>query len=206
VAVTYGWNKFKQDPGTWILLMVIAAVGGIVVSILSAVLRGSLSSGIVGLLLVTGITSILQWVISVTLQMPLYRAALAVTSGVRPTTDLLTNFDQLGPFLLTSLLIGVMVGVGTLFCVLPGVVLAFFSFLAPFFVLARGEQPVDAIKSSFKLINANLGPMAILALVGALLYVAGFVACLVGVLVTGPIVIIAAAYAFKAAQGELVAP
>jgi hypothetical protein len=204
-AVTYGWNKFKGDAGTWVLLMLVAFLGAGIVVIVSSVLRSSLGTSFFGFLLGSALSDLLFTAVTVPLQLPLYRAALAVTTGVRPTTDQLTNFDRLGPFFLTELLVGVGVFIGTLLCVLPGIAFAFLAFLAPFFVLS-GQEPVDAIKSSVKLVSTNLGPMLLFAVVGFLIYVAGAIACLVGLLVAGPIVLIATAYAFRTAQGQPVAP
>jgi len=48
-------------------------------------------------------------------------------------------------------------------------------------------QPVDAIKRGLKFLGANVGPMALLALVTCLIFVAGILVCVISVLFTAPL-------------------
>ena len=64
---------------------------------------------------------------------------------------------------------------------------------------------VTAIKSSFAFASKNVGPLLLLALLSFLCFVAGAIACLVGLLVAYPVVSIAAAYSYRRLQDQPVA-
>jgi uncharacterized membrane protein len=174
---------------------------GIVISDAISILVRNATNGFLS----NAIAGILTWVVPVSLELPLFRAALLDTRGQRPTTEVLRNFDRLGPFLVANLLVGIMVGIGFFLLVVPGIILFFFSYLTPFYVLDQEQSPVEAIRSSFRVIRNNIGPMALLALFGALLWVLGLVLCVVGLLVTGPVVLIAATYAYRMGERQPVA-
>jgi hypothetical protein len=205
-AFSYGWTKFQQNVGPLILVELVAFVGSIIAFIITEVIRSSLSGGLIGLLLVSAITQILIWIITTFLAIGLYRAALAVTAGQSFTVGGVFSTENIGPYMIGAVIYGVMVGVGTLFCIIPGIVLAFFGFFWPYYVLDQQQDAVTAIKSSFTLVNANMGQMIPFAIVAFLVYVVGFVACGVGVLVTAPIALLAIAFAYRTLNNQPVAP
>ncbi len=174
--------------------------GFIVSEIIAAAVRAAVSNGF----LASAVAGILTWIIPATLELPLIRAALLDTRGERPTTAVLGNFDRLGPFLVANLLVGLMVFVGS-FLIIPGIILGFFSFMTPFYVIDREQTPLQAIGSSFRVIWNNIGPMLLLAVFGVLLSLLGVILCVVGLLVTLPVVLIAATYAYRMGERQPVA-
>ena len=90
-----------------------------------------------------------------------------------------------------------MVGIGFVLLIIPGIVLAFLTWWTLQFVIDRNEDAITAIKSSFKAISANAGPLFLLALALFGINVLGLIACLVGLLVTIPVTIIASTYAYR---------
>jgi hypothetical protein len=54
------------------------------------------------------------------------------------------------------------IGVGTLFCIVPGVALTFFLMSSPFLVAACGDDAVGAYVRSFKLATRQLAPLIVL--------------------------------------------
>lgn len=205
-AFSYAWNKFQKNAGPLILVMIVAFVGIIVASIFSAIVRASFGSGLFSTLFAFGVTQVLLFVVSSVLQIGVYRSSLAVTAGEPIDIGRVFSSDQLGPFIIGSLLYGLMVGVGTIFCILPGIALAFLGFFWPYYVLDQNQAPVDAIKSSFSLVNSNLGQMIPFAIVAFIVYAIGAVLCGVGLLVSAPVVLIAVAYAYRTLNGQSVAP
>ena len=65
---------------------------------------------------------------------------------------------------------------------------------------------MTAIKSSFSFTSGNVGALLLLALLSFLCFVAGALACLVGLLVAYPVVTVAAAYTYRRLQCQPVAP
>jgi len=186
--------------------MLVVLVGSLVAFALSFAVRSAVGGGFLGVLLANSITDIILFVVAGFLQIGLYRSVLAVTAGQPIVMGEVFSTDNIGPYLVATLLFAVMIGIGSLFCFIPGLVLAFFGFFYAFFVLDQNQSPVDSIKSSFRMVNSNLGQMIPFAIVAFLVYVLGYVACFVGILVTAPIALIAAGFAYRTLNGQPVAP
>jgi uncharacterized membrane protein len=181
--------------------MLVALVGFIVAGIISGVLRSS-ASGFFGFLVVTAVGDVIFLLIGGVLQIGIYQSALAVADGRPVEPAKMFTTDLLGPFVIALFLYGLMVGVGSLFCFIPGIVLAYLGFFTPFYVLDHRMSPTDAIRASFHVTSRNAGGLIGFAVVAALVYLLGFIACFVGVLVAGPVVLLATTYVFRGVNGQ----
>ena len=203
-AFSYGWNKFQQNAGPLIGVMLIVLVGTAIAFGIRFVVFNSTSSVFTALVF-SAISQVIYFLIVGALQIGLYRAALAVTSGRPIVFSELYSSENIGPFLMTVFLYGLAVGVGLILCVIPGIVVAFLGFLAPFYVLDQNQSPVDALKSSFSTVQANLGAMVPFGILAFLVYIAGAIACGIGILVSAPVALIATAYVYRSLNGEPIA-
>ena len=186
--------------------MLIAVIGYVVASFFSIVVRNAFSgNGLGSALVVSALTQVIVWAVTGAFQIGLYRAALAITAGQQVDFASMFSSENMGPYIATLILYSVGVAVGTLLCVLPGIAFLFFGFLAPFYVLDQQLSPVDAIKASFRTVSSNVGGMLGFAIVTLLVYLAGLLACLVGILVTAPVALLAIAYTYRTANGQPVA-
>jgi uncharacterized membrane protein len=91
-------------------------------------------------------------------------------------------------------------------CFLPGLVVMFLTVFTFHFIIDKGLEAIPAIQASFKLVTSNFATVLGFVVVGFLLYVAGFIACCIGVIVAFPVVAIATAYTYRSLSGETVAP
>jgi uncharacterized membrane protein len=203
-SLSWAWQKFQQNAGPLIIVMLVAFVGSIIASVVSFALRSS-ASGLFAFLLATAVGSVLQFVVSGFLHLGVYQSALAIADGRPVEPGKMFTTDQLGNYLVATLLYGLMVGVGFLLCILPGIVVAYLGFLTPFYVLDQRMAPVDAIRASFKVTSANVGALLGFAIVVFLVYIVGAIACLVGLLVTAPVALLAITYVFRQINGRPVA-
>ena len=98
---------------------------------------------------------------------------------------------------------------GFLFALLSFVLIAVFTFFALFtiaFATDRGLAPIDALKASFSTVRAHIGETLLSFLVQGLLVAVGFIACGVGILVTGPIALLIQVYTYRRLSGGPIAP
>jgi uncharacterized membrane protein len=65
-----------------------------------------------------------------------------------------------------------------------------------------GQSPIDAIKTSGRLVSANVGSSLLLAILNFLVIIAGVIALCVGLFVAIPITILATAYAYRTFSGR----
>ena len=181
--------------------MLIALVGYIVAAIVAGVIRGA-ASGFIGLLVTSAVGDLLLLLVGGFLQIGIYQSALAVADGRPVEPGKMFSTDMLVPFAIAVFLYSLMVAVGTLFCFIPGIVLAYLGFFTPLYVLDKRMAPTEAIRASFQITSKNVGGLIGFAIVGFLVYVLGFILCFVGTLVAAPVVLLATTYVFRNLNGE----
>ena len=141
--------------------------------------------------------SLVTAVVGYLINAALIRGALHEIDGNKPAIGSFFQFGNVASIIIASILVGIMVGIGFVLLIIPGIVLAFLTWWTLQFVIDRNEDAITAIKSSFKAISANAGPLFLLALALFGINVLGLIACLVGLLVTIPVTIIASTYAYR---------
>ena len=194
-ALSYGWNKFVQYIGQIIVIVLVIFGIQIVFSVVSQILT---RSGGVGAIMVGTAVWIVGLVVGFVLQAGLIRAGLAVTRGETPEVAMLFQTANIGPFIVASILVGLLFFVGFLACCVGAIVVAIFTLFYGYFVIDKGAQPTDSIGSSFRLVKENFGAVLGFAVLAFLL---NLVTCGLAVGVTQ----IATAYVYKKLTGQPVA-
>lgn len=207
-AFSYGWKKFQEYAKEFILLVLGVFVATVVVSALAFLVMVPTISGDSAFLAFLGwaVAMALVIIVSFAVQAGVYRASLAVTQGRAPAMSMFTDSTNIGPFVLTVIVVGLGAVVGFMLCFIPGIIWMFFVAYAPLRAIDRGEGPVDAIKGSIEMVRANIGPVLLVLLVSYLVYYLGSLVCYVGLLVSIPIAITMIAYSYRVINGEPVAP
>lgn len=123
--------------------------------------------------------------------------SLMALRGERPTfDDVFAGFRFFGPLFLLSLVAFAGIFVGLLFCFLPGVYLAIAWVFAPFLVIDRRMDFLDAMALSMRTVNAHFVPVAVLTLVLGAINVLGS-SVVLGFVLTQPLCTLAVAVAYR---------
>lgn len=218
-AVSYGWKKFTENIGPFLGLTAILLVLAVVVQLGTTYLTtGSLiatggdidpDTGLPENYLVTQLVSLMSsfvvGIISWVIGLALMRGALDVVDTGR--TDMSAMFTRIpwGQAIVAGLLVSLATLVGTVMCILPGIIIGFLLYYSSVAVL-DGNSAVDAISASFRFTTGNLGPTVLLFLLGVLGVVLSICTCGLGVLVVTPVMTIAVAYTWRVLQGRPVSP
>jgi uncharacterized membrane protein len=172
--VDEGWQIVKADIGTFMLLTIIFALLNAMVPI---VLHGPLIAG---------------FQIFCMKKMLNRRTDFA---------DFFKGFNFFVPALVASLLITLLVGFGTLFCIIPGLVLgAMFEFTYLFIVDKRMDFWPAMLASHAVVKNDYVGFTLFLLLLG-LVDILGLLCCIVGILIALPVTLAAVTVAYKEIVG-----
>jgi uncharacterized membrane protein len=149
---------------------------------------------------------LIGWIIGMILTMGLFRAALAVVDGRIPEVSMLFETEGLGSFIVAAILFGLMVWVGLILCIIPGIIL-FLVFMFYGFIIVENPNigPTDALKKSQEITRGRLGELFVFGLAIFGINFVGALLCGVGLLFTYGISYIAVAYAYKTLRGEPVA-
>jgi hypothetical protein len=187
-ALSYGWNKFIQYIGQIIIIFLIIIGVQVVLNIVGRAVNS---------LVISLLFSVIAFIVSMVLSVGLVRAALAITEGRTPEPSMLFSTDQLGPYILASILYGLLLFVGFALCIV-WIAVIFFLWFYGFFIVDKNASATDALSGSFNLVKNNFGSVALYMIVVVILSV-----CTCGL--AWPILFISSAYVYKTLNGEPVA-
>lgn len=202
-AISYGWRGFSANIGP------LAVIGLVVLSINIALnwLGRAFDSTFLSLLL-----GIVSWLISLIIGLGFIRAALAIVDGRRPTLDVLLSTDGLLTYAIASILVGILVVVGFVLCIIPGLIAAYLLWFFGYAIVDGPDEPgsprrdpIAAMSRSYQITSANVGSLLLLAIVCILLNIVGAILCGIGLLVSLPVTAIAAAYGWRVLTNGVVA-
>ena len=141
---------------------------------------------------------VLAWLASIGVR----RAAVQATHGTLPTFAQMVTGQYLGRYVLYSLLEAVIIAVGLVLCIIPGIV-AYIAFqLGPYFVLDRGVSPVSALRMSARAVSAHPGPAVVLALITVAATLAGGLLFGLPTLIALPFASLVSAHLYRQFIGE----
>jgi uncharacterized membrane protein len=225
-AFSYGWGKFKAKPGELLVPMLVVLVIVIVLEIvIQIVLRATLlgthdctttiggftaqgqcGPGFPIFLLGTGIGTLLITLVQQSLGAGLIKNALHIADGRPASMSEIGTWAGNGKVIMAALIVALATFVGTLLCIIPGIIVGFLLNWTMFYVVDQGMEPMDAVKASIKFTTDNLGNTVVFYLLGIVAFVVGAILCLVGLLVAAPVVLIGAAFTFRRLNGQQVSP
>jgi uncharacterized membrane protein len=130
---------------------------------------------------------------------------LDIANGQPVTIGSFVKPRNIASVIITTLIVGILTGIGYFLCVLPGLVVAVFSMFAIVAVVDRNLSPIDAIKASLNTVKDNLGPAVIAFLVILLIMLVGSI-CYIGLLVAFPVAQLLTVYTWRRLTGAPVAP
>ncbi|MCW2751883.1 MAG: hypothetical protein JWR83_2993 [Aeromicrobium sp.] len=212
-AIGYGWRKFGQNAGPILLATLLLIVASIAVSAIAGAITGSgfdgtamtTDGGSIGFSAGGLVAQIITSVVGFIIGAGITRGALDITEGRKFNLAAAFGKLNLGNVLLTSLLVGIVEAIGFALLFIPGVIVAFFTIFAVYFVVDKDTSPIESVTSSFNLIKANAGDTILMILLSIAVVILGVIALCVGIFVAIPVVTIGWAYAYKTFLGEPVA-
>lgn len=225
-AFNWGFKKFQENLGpiliaALIIFVAIAVIEGIFWVLLSGALLSTTTThttdfgytytttsggGFFMTLVFSGIMMLIVYIGLFLIQMAIIRATLMITNGEQVSLNRMFSTDQIGPYLVASILVAIGVGIGSMLCYIPGLIVWFFTFFFGWFVIDKKMGAMDAIKASISLVNQNMGTMVGFFIGSLIATFIGALLCGIGLIVAFPVVVLATGYVYKRSQGEAVAP
>ena len=193
--VRFGWETFKSRPwifvGTTALLGLLLGIFGSISSGLDALFSGSVEEpSLPG--------TIFSWATSTLISMG--ATAFYLAAHDNPQTVEVAHLwhpQKFWSFLGTSILVSIVVVLGMILLIVPGVIFALMFMFATMIVIDRGLGPIVSMKESKRITTGYKWKLLGLALVLTLLNLAGLLALVVGLLVTVPVTVLAFTRAYR---------
>lgn len=195
-AIRFGWTTAKAHLNLVVVLTLVTLLaGGLPSAIAEGVVRGS--PGLAALFRIAGT------IISLIVSIGATRVSLRLHDGGTATVGDLFAVD--GPLLwryfLASLLYWVVVAVGLVLLVIPGIIFSVRYLFYGYAVVDRNARPVEALAQSAAATKGVWGALSLFGLVIILLNILGALALGVGLLVTLPVSALATAWVYRRLTG-----
>ncbi|BCW98418.1 MAG: hypothetical protein KatS3mg024_1245 [Armatimonadota bacterium] len=203
-AIGEAWNLFKADAGTWVVTSLIALIVlGVVIAAVNlvnnlfteaaqisspAMTPAALLAAFGSMIIVQIISSLITTVAWVVVTAGIYRMALRRMRGEQVSAGDLFNIGDVFPqVLVAGLLASVIVTIGYLLCIIPGIIAGGLLMFTVPLIVDRQMDGVEAISTSFRILSADLLNAVLFYAVLSFIVFIGLLACGVGILVTFPL-------------------
>lgn len=192
-AVKFGWGTFKKNPFFFIGIFIALFVISMAVSVVTEpegstpTIFGTLVSLIIGFCVEILVVN------------------LALKAHKEPETIKLADLWRKFPFLsyaVAKILTGIVVIVGLILLIVPGVIAALALMFAPYLIVDRNLGPIEAMKESVRITKGHRWQLFLFALALGLLNILGMLAIGIGLLVTVPVSVFAVAHVYRFLEGK----
>jgi uncharacterized membrane protein len=201
-SIRWGWFVFKNNLGfligTTLLLFIIGAAGGIS----GQYFEGQDSSVLSGIVL-----TLILLALSLLLQMGIIKTYLMLSDSQKPTLgDLFSQKHLFFKYLFTIILYRIIVLVGLLLLVVPGIIWSLKFMYAEVLVIERGYGASEALRKSGEITKGAKWNLFAFNVVQGLIVIAGFIVFGIGLLVAIPLCTIANLYVYRHLLNQSEAP
>jgi uncharacterized membrane protein len=200
-CIKFGWETFKRRPwmliGAFALTVLISAIPGILTPH-PEIMQGQPPPPPTPFALVMSLISI---VVSFLVGLGLTNFSLRAHDNIETVTIAdLWNPDPIWRFLGAELLAALIIFVGMLLVVIPGIIASLGLGFVPYLVVDRGMRPVESLKESWRITNGNKWRIFLLGLALLGVNLIGVLLLGIGVLASVPITMLAVVHAYRFLQ------
>jgi uncharacterized membrane protein len=148
--------------------------------------------------------SIAQYVLGIILQMGLIKIALKFCDNEKGTfADLFSIYPLFFNYLIGFILYVVIIGVGMILFIIPGIILAIqFQFFS-FFIVDKGLSPIEALKKSSQITKGIKWDLFLFDLLIVIINFLGSLFLGIGLLITFPITLVSIAFVYRKLQSQI---
>ncbi|KPK62607.1 hypothetical protein AMJ83_10340 [candidate division WOR_3 bacterium SM23_42] len=195
-ALKFGWNTMKTNFWFFFGILIVAWIVVYVPSLIGNLLRDKSS-------LLYLIFMLVSWAIQVMISIGLIRISLKFIDGGKPEFNDLFRFQGFfWRYLGGSLLVGLIVVVGILLFVIPGIVWAIMFQFFGFLIIDKNLSIMDSVRQSGNLTKTVRWKLLGFGLLLMLINYLGLIVLLVGLFATIPTTMLAHAWVYRKLLGQ----
>ncbi len=185
-AVQFGWDKMKTNLGFFIILLLIVYLSPSIIQAFIKELFGE------------GLAAFVEFIISSFLQMCLIRTALRFCDNEKGQfSDLYTLYPLFLKYLVAEILYGLIILVGLVLLIVPGVIWAVKFQFVGYFIIEKGCGPVEALRRSSEITRDSIWDLFLFDLLLVGICILGVISLLVGLFAAIPTVMVAHAFIYR---------
>ena len=214
--ISEGWKMFTEQWKAWVLLalgyfavMLVPTIGMFFVFFTMAFANAAVQTGPYGrsapaafpfflVFVVTMLSLVVLLPLAAYIKGGMYKSAFKqLRGGQLEFRDLFSGGDCFLTLLGETILVGLVVFTGSMFCIVPGFIAAGLLMFAAPLAVERKMGVIDAMKASYEMTRQNILIFTLFALVLQLIVGAGTYLCYIGVLMTYPLMFTMSAVAYR---------
>lgn len=190
-ALSHAWNTFKKNWQFLIVVIIIVAAVNFLPSLFQDQIKDSFP-------VVNVVVSIALWFVQLVFSIGLIVISLKYVDAKKPKIeDLWQHYRFFLNYFLGSLLYGLIVLVGLILLVVPGVIWAIKFHFYEYFIVDKKMGPLEALSASGKITKGNKWNLFLLGLIFFGLAILGLIAFGIGLFIVWPVIMIANAYVYR---------
>ncbi len=190
-AVQFGWNTTKSNIGFFIGLLIVAGLIQYVPDIIATTIEADAP-------FLSSIILIASYVLSMIVMMGLIKIFLRFCDGEKGGfSDLLSCYPLFFKYLVGSILYGLIVSLGLILLILPGIIWAIKFYFFDYLIIDKGLGPIDALEKSSEITRGVKLDLFTFGILLGILNLLGLLCLLVGLFVTIPVTMVATAFVYR---------
>ena len=188
-AVKFGFGIAKNNILFFIGLLIIV----VFVSVLTSALRNGVQKAALAYLVFT----VVQYLVNTVVAMGLIKISLEFVAKVKPRIRDIVYYKPIVKYVLASIASGVIVFVGFILLIIPGIILAVRLQYATYLIVDKNLGPIEALKTSWKLTRGNTWNLFFFGILLGLINILGVLCLVVGLFVTVPLGMVATTFVYR---------
>ncbi len=206
-VLSQAWGIFKQHALVLILAPFVSqvisqAIGFVIQFAVAAVGDSLILASILGL-----VALIVQLGVGVFFAAGLTRIFVGAARGETPEFGVLfSGGDRVLPLFLNLMLLYLLCTVGMILLIVPGVIVGLGLMLSMYYCVDRNQGPIEALRSSWDATQGQKGKLFLFVLAAIGISLLGALACLIGIFVAYPVVLLAGAIIYTRLSGTASGP
>ena len=188
-AIGYGFELAKKNLLFFILLFVIVMlITAVMTSLRLATIHSPLAAFVIW---------IAQTVLDLVVGMGLIYISLKFLDKKKPTYKDLFYYKPIVNYFLTSVVRGLIILVGFILLIVPGIIFAVRLKFAVYLVIDKNLDPVEAIKTSWRMTKGSAWNLFFFGILLGLINILGFICLIVGLFITVPLSMLATTFVYR---------
>jgi uncharacterized membrane protein len=188
-AVKFGFGIAKSNILFFIGLLIIV----VFVSVLTSALRNGVQKAVLAYLVFT----VVQYLVNTVVAMGLIKISLEFVAKAKPKIRDIVYYKPIVKYVLASIAGGVIVFVGFILLIIPGIILAVRLQYATYLIVDKNLGPIEALKTSWKLTRGNTWNLFFFGILLGLINILGVLCLVVGLFVTVPLGMVATTFVYR---------
>ncbi|MBI2442806.1 MAG: DUF975 family protein [Candidatus Levybacteria bacterium] len=195
-ALSYGWQTTKAHLPFFVVVILITGLVNFAPNFLLQGLREDTP-------MLSGLLSLAVWVLSMLVSLGAIKISLKIIDNKKAEiVDLFNGYPLLLNFILSSIIYAILVGVGLLLLIIPGIIFGIKYHFYSYLIVDKNMGPLEALKKSGEITKGVKWDLLLFGLACGLINIVGALALGIGLFITVPITMLAYAYVYRKLLGS----